>query len=136
MERRTVAHPERVHTRTTTIYYGDDGIMYINLLPGTEEQLADAQENVRVAVRLSGGRRVPLLVDMRTMKSQAREARDYYNEPEVLRVTSAIGLLVESRISSLIANFFISIAAREQTRPIRIFSQEAEAAGWLKGFLE
>jgi hypothetical protein len=127
---------EQVRTRTTTIRYDEDGILYITLLPSAEEKIADAQENVRVMKRLSGGRRIPLLVDMRTIKAQEREARDYYNSAEALRAISAMALLVESRISSLIANFFISITARESIRPIRIFTKETEAVTWLKGFLE
>ncbi|MBX0326120.1 hypothetical protein K2Z83_00230 [Oscillochloris sp. ZM17-4] len=126
---------EPVQTRTTTIRYGEDGILYITLLPGAQEILADAQENVRVMMRLSGERRTPLLIDIRTIKSQSREARDYYNSPEALRITAAMALLVGSRISSLIANFFISISAREGTCPMRIFTDEAEAQAWLKGFL-
>jgi hypothetical protein len=126
----------QVRTRTAVTRFGKDGIMRSSMLPGAEETLADAQENVREAVRLASGRQVPLLVEMRGMKSQEREARDYYNTPEVVQAHSAIALVVGSRVSSLIANFFISITARNSTRPVRMFTDEAEAEAWLKGFLE
>jgi hypothetical protein len=125
-----------VRTRTVVTHLGKDGIMRSTVFPGTIETLADAQENVRAVVRLSPGRPVPLLVDMRAIKSQEREARDYYNTPEAVGASSVIALVVESRVSSLIANFFISITSRDSARPVRMFTNVIEAETWLKGFLE
>jgi hypothetical protein len=73
---------------------------------------------------------------MRVVKSQSHDARAYYNSPEALQVSSAVALLVGSRVSTLIANFFLSINVKERTqRPIRLFTDEAEALIWLKGFV-
>jgi hypothetical protein len=127
---------EQIRTRTTTISLSDDGIIYIVFFAGAEERLADAQENVRLGIEMTKGRPAPLLVDMRTMKSQDRDVRDYYNTPEVRRMNTAIALLVGSRISSLIANFFISITSRDSSHPIHIFTEQDAALAWLRGFIK
>ena len=44
-------------------------IVRLTVLPGVEETLADAQENTRAALIVGAGRRLPLLVDIRRMKS-------------------------------------------------------------------
>jgi hypothetical protein len=128
--------PEPFRSRTAIVHMGEDGILRNVYLAGAEETLADAQEGMRIAQQLSGGRRTPLLVDMRVVKSQHRDARAYYNGPEAMAISSAVALLVGSRISTLIANFFIAVDVKQHDRrPIRLFTDEAEALAWLKGFV-
>jgi hypothetical protein len=110
-----------------------DGIIRSTVLPGTEETLADAQENIRTCALLGGGQRRPIVVDMRGVKAQAREARLYYSGPETAQVISAIALITGSRVSALIANFFITVS--KNTIPTKLFTDETEALLWLKGFL-
>jgi hypothetical protein len=123
-------------TRTADIHMGEDGVLHNTFLAGAEETLADAQEGMRIARQLAGGRRIPILVDMRVVKSQDHDARAYYNSPEVLELSSAVALLVGSRVSTLIANFFLSINVKDRgRRPVRLFTDEAEALAWLKEFV-
>lgn len=124
--------PHQIHTRTTTCYLGEDGIVRLITDPQAEETLADAQANVR-AVATIGKQRRPLLVDMRQLKSQSREARTYYGSTEVAKTTSAIALLIGSRVSTIIANFVISLT--KSNIPTKLFTDETEALAWLKGFL-
>ena len=120
-------------TRTCVYHLDADGIIRSIVAPGTEETLADAQENIRACAVLGRGQRRPVLVDMRRTKAQEREARMYYSGSETAQVVSAIALLSGSRVSTLIANFFITVT--KNTVPTKIFTDEAEAVAWLKGFL-
>lgn len=123
------AQPE-IRTRTAVVCLEGD-LIRVTIVPGAEETLADAQATTRAALGLSAGRILPLFVDMRQMRAQEREARQYYGSMEVMRSVCGVALLVESRLSMLIANFFISVS---KTRvPTRIFTSEAEAVEWLKG---
>ena len=73
-----VMAPE-ITTRTERIWLGEDGIVRVIMLPVARQTLADAEENVRVIGSLvPSGRRPPLLVDSRQLKSMTREARAYY----------------------------------------------------------
>lgn len=122
-----------VQTRTGMHRLGADGIIRITIHPHTEETLADAQESVRAGAVLGRGQRRPLLVDIRAMKAQEREARIYYSGPEAAQVASAMALLSGSRVSALIANFFITVT--KNSIPTKLFTDETEALMWLKGFL-
>lgn len=124
--------PNEIRTPTSVSWQEGD-ILRTTILPGVEQTLADAQETAKVVLALAAGRRPPLLVDLRRMKSQDRDARQYFGSPEVVQEARAIGLLVESRLSMLIANFFIAVT--KTSVPTKIFTEEAAALAWLKGFV-
>jgi hypothetical protein len=126
--------PNEVPTRTSVVQFDPRGFMRVTHLPGAEETLADAQQTVRVVLSLSAGRRMPLLVNMRGMKSQDRDARQYYGSPDVTHAATAVALLVESRVSMLIANFFINVT--KINVPTKIFTDEVEALTWLKAYIQ
>lgn len=123
-----------IHTRTASHWIDASGVGRSVYKQGAEESFADAIENIDARITLSKafGKAVPLLVDLRPIKSQTRDVRSYYGGPEAATASVACALLVESRISTLIGNFFLQV---QQTRlTTRIFSSETEAIAWLKGF--
>ncbi len=124
---------QEIQTRTSLVRVEPAGIVRVTMLPGVEETQADAQATMHAASTLLAGRRLPILVDMRNMKAQERQARQQYASPEAVEITQAVGLLVGSRVSQLIANFFITLT--KVVVPTKLFTDEAEAITWLKGFL-
>ncbi|HEX9439902.1 MAG TPA: hypothetical protein VF909_09480 [Roseiflexaceae bacterium] len=126
--------PEIV-TRTARHYLDELGIFHTINHPGVEQTLEAARENLQATVELSGGQRRPLLVDIRQIKSQTREARDYYTGPEGTRCFSAAAMLVDSPVSRLLGNFMIGFN-KSSSVPGKLFSSEAEAIEWLKTFLD
>jgi hypothetical protein len=54
-----------VTTATTRLWLDDEGILHVETLPLSDETLASAQDNLAALLRLGGGVRRPLLVDMR-----------------------------------------------------------------------
>lgn len=122
-----------IHIRTSVICLEDDGFLRQTYLSGAEETLADAHATIQASKTLSGSQRYPYLADMRGMKSQERAVRAYYASPEVDQAFSALALLTGSRVSNIIANFFLTISKRKS--PVKLFVDEAEAIRWLKGFV-
>ena len=126
--------PNQLRTRTLISRIDADGIMHITYLPGVEQTVADAEENFRLGTAMWGEGPWPILVDIRAVKFLSREVRQYNSRPEVTRRSKAVALLVESALSKIIANLFVTIT--KPTAPTRIFTDEAEARAWLKGFVE
>jgi hypothetical protein len=126
--------PEEIFTRTGRHHLDPRGFIHSVILPGAEQTLADAQENVRISIQIGGGKRRPLLVDLREIKSQTREARDYYGSEESGTCFSAAAVVVGSPVSRLLGNFFLGFN-KSAHAPLKLFTSEQEAVEWLKTFL-
>ena len=96
-----------------------------------ETSLEDARRSVADALAVTGGQKARMLIDLRGVKFQSKQARDYFAGPEGGQVTAAVALWVSSPVSRLIGNFLI----RRQTQavPTRLFTDEAAAITWLLG---
>jgi hypothetical protein len=99
---------------------------------GCQMELEDAQQNVAAIFALSGGKRSRVLVDMRGVRSQSREARQYFAGPEAEKATRAVALLIGSPVSRVLANFFLRLT--NQRIPTALFTSEDAAIGWLMRF--
>lgn len=72
---------------------------------------------------------MPVLVDLRAVRSQSAEARAYLAGPEATKVSAAVALLVASPLSRAIGNFYLGFNRPEV--PTRLFTDEIEAERWL-----
>ena len=125
---------ENVETVKSRLWLGDDGIVRIIWIPGAEVTLEDAQETMAAYLKLNMGKRRPLLVDTKTMKSLARGARQYYASEEAAKVASAVALIIGTPVSRVLGNFYLGVS--HPKLPTRLFSSEHDALEWLKGYLE
>jgi hypothetical protein len=119
-------------TRTERIWL-QDGIVRCVVLPTTSHTLADARENDDAVVSLAGGRRLPMLLDIRASRGLDREARQYYVRPEAAGQLTAVAMLIDSQIGRILGNFFMTV--NKPPFPLRLFTAEADALVWLKGQL-
>jgi hypothetical protein len=87
----------------------EDGIVCATALPGAVQTLADAQENARAEEQLAGGKRHALFIDMRQIRAQDREAREFYSKPENTTTQSAVAILIGSPISKVIGIFLSAL---------------------------
>jgi hypothetical protein len=120
--------------RCLTVWTEGDGIARMKLKPNMQVNLQDVQASVRAVSELCGGKRCPVLVDMRGLVSMDREARLYLAGEETAKVESAAALVIASPLSRAIGNFFLGL--NKPLIPTRLFTSEAEALAWLKGFLQ
>jgi len=122
-----------VEVRTHLIWLEDDGIVRVKVKPNIQIALEDAQAAIRAVSSVCGGKTRPALVDMRGLVAMEREARLYFAGEETAKVESAAALIIESPLSKAIGNFFMGL--NKPLIPTRLFTSEAEALAWLKGFV-
>ncbi len=120
--------------RCLTLWREDDGIVRMKVKPNMQVNLQDVQASVRAVSEVCGGKRCPILVDMRGLMSMDREARVFLAGEETAKVESAAALLISSPLTRAIGNFFMGL--NKPLIPTRLFTSEAEALVWLKGFLQ
>lgn len=120
--------------RVAKLWLGEDGIVRIIHVPGAEVTLEDAKETMAAYLRLNKGKRLPLFIDTKTMKSMSRETRKYYAGKEAAKVASAAAIIVGTPVSRVLGNFYLGLS--NPHLPSRLFSSEDEALEWLKGYIE
>ena len=96
---------------------------------GAEVTLEDAKANLEVTSQLTEGQQVPVLVDLRQVRSQTAEARLLFAGPEGRSVSSRVALLIGSPLSCVVGNFYLGF--NRPLTPTRLFTSEAEAEAWL-----
>jgi hypothetical protein len=125
---------EAITTRVSKVWLGEDGIARVIHVPGAEVTLEAAKETMAAYLKIYKGKRRPLFVDTKTMRSLAREARQFYAGEEAAKVANAVALIVATPVSRVLGNFYLGIS--KPHLPSRLFSSEEEALNWLKGYLE
>lgn len=123
--------PDARQTRTCLLWKSGS-IIVGQFLSGAEVTQPDAVENVGVTGQLTQGRRWPVLVDLRAVRSQSAEARAYLAGDEANRVSLAVALLIRSPLSRVVGNFYLGF--NRPAVPTRLFTSPGEAAAWLSTF--
>ncbi len=124
--------PDRVTTPIGEMWLDDRGLLWhrIEALVVTEQDAAAVRQAV---AEVTGGRRVPALVDMRRVAYADADARKLFAASADEAFELATALLVDSRSSSAMADLFLRFT--KPRRPVRIFTDESEAIQWAAGFL-
>ena len=120
---------DRGKTETCEFWIDPRGFIHCIMAPGCELDVENARVNVAAIAAIGRGARRRLLVDMRGMRSQTREAREYLTGPEAERAALAVALLVGSPVSRVLGNFFLRLGAHRV--PTALFGTEHEALAWL-----
>jgi hypothetical protein len=113
---------------------GTDGICRTVVKPFAEISLAHAIKNTENIILLSSGVLVPLLVDLRKIKSISKEARDHFSMRGRTNRVNAIAMLINSPASKVIGNFYILFS--KPTTPTKLFTDENQALAWLRQFIQ
>ncbi|MBV9791182.1 MAG: hypothetical protein JOZ51_23510 [Chloroflexi bacterium] len=121
-----------VVTRTSTVRMEAGRMIRITALPNVVQTLDDAKGDVQIFDQLSQGQPFTALLDIRQLKSQEREAREFYSQPGHTPGLVAIAILIGSPMSRVIGNFFMGFNKSEI--PARLFTSEDEALTWLAAF--
>ena len=101
------------------------GFVYARVDHGSEMTADDARENLALTREVMQGKPRPVLVDLRGIRSQTREARDVFSSQAVTGTLAAVALLVSSPVSTVVGNFFVRL--RAQPVPTRLFRDEQAA---------
>lgn len=114
-----------VRGRQFVLRHLDDHLHY-TWVDGATACLVDAEESLAAVEALAGSRRLPLLVDMRGLKTLDRAARSRFSETDAI---TRLAFVVESPLSRVLANFFLAVS--RPSWPTRMFTSEDEAVAWL-----
>ena len=125
---------EEIVTRVSKVWVGEDGIARIIHVPGAELTLEDAKETMAAYLKVNKGKRLPLFVDTKEMKSMTRECRHYYASEESAKHASAVAIIVGTPVSRVLGNFYLGLSNPHLTS--QLFTSEQEALEWLKEFLK
>jgi hypothetical protein len=119
-------------TRTARIGLNEEGVLIVRINDGAYQSLADAKENLAVAVSETRGHRRPLLVDIRTARPLDADARHHYSGQTLVERFSALAMLIAgSPLGRMMGNVYLRVA--QPGIPTQLFSDEAQAMEWLKG---
>jgi hypothetical protein len=119
-----------IEINTFFTWMGEDGICRTVTKPMAEIDLEDAIENTIVVTGLYAGKKFPLLVDSRNIKSMTREARQHFSTNGRETKLTSFAILVKSPLSKVIGNFFMGL--NKPQVPARLFDNESDAIDWLK----
>ncbi len=103
------------------------GVAHNDWLAGAICDLDGARRVTSITAGFGRGA-VPVLVDMRYLSKVDRQAREHFSSPEAQ--ATAVALLVASAVSKVVANFIIGL--QRMPVPVRMFTDESTAIGWLK----
>ena len=121
-------------TTTARINLNAQGLLIVRINDGAHQTLDDARENLAAAVSETGGKRRPLLIDIRTAKPLDADARHHYSGQTLVERFSALALLVEaSPFGRMMGNVYLRVA--RPGIPTQLFSDETQATRWLNGHL-
>jgi hypothetical protein len=110
--------------------FGADGIATIRWSAGVTITEDLARETIAQQVLLTSGKCVPVLADIRQLRSMTREARRFYGN--ATEMFSALALLAGSPATRVTANFFIGL--NQPTVPTQMFTDEETALTWLRRY--
>jgi signal transduction histidine kinase len=119
-------------TKTAQIGLSDAGVLIVRIKEGALLSLADASENLTVAIAVSGGQRRPLLVDIRGAQPLDADVLHLYSGHVLVERFLALAVLVEaSPLGRMIGNLYIRFA--RPGIPTQLFLDEEVALEWLIG---
>lgn len=122
-----------VETRTALIHLTDYGIVIARIKKDVLQTLDDATQNLTGAIQETGGRRRPLLIDIRQAIPLEDDVRRHYSGPLVAENFTALGLVVDDGpFGRMMGNLYFRVADLEIAT--RLFPTEGEAIAWLLEF--
>ena len=114
------------------LWQDEFGIVHISYVPNADVLMADAVRNIEIIAELAQGRKVPVLTDIRNMKTVGRDVRQYSTGPEAQAVVAAVGAIVASPVSRMLGTIWLKID--KPPFPTRLFTSESQALAWLRQF--
>ena len=121
-------------TTTALVDLGSDGVLTVRIRTGAHQSLADAEQNLGAALDERGGRRRPLLIDIREARPLDAEVRHYYSGQALVDGFVALALLVNaSPLGMMMGNVYFRVA--RPGIPTQLFTEPTKAHEWLASHL-
>jgi hypothetical protein len=109
-------------------FWVDNGVLYFIYKNNVKINLEAAKQIVSDRIKMQKGVSYPVFCDMRGIKETDKAARDYLAK-EGSTLVKAVGVLIESPVTRIMANFYMSI--NQPTTPTRMFTDKSQALEYL-----
>ncbi len=109
-----------------------EGIIRTEAKAGVDIVLGYAIENSLIVNELCRGRKHPLLIDLKNLKSITPQARAYFSARDRETDINAFGFIIHSTFQRMVGNIFIQF--NNPPLPTRLFTSEAAALAWLRTY--
>lgn len=109
-----------------------DGFLFMECVKGVDHNIEDAIECVKTGLEMTNDKQVPGVVDARNLKSQSKEAQDYYAGPENLKLVKCLALIVGNPFTKMFGNIFLKL--KKPSYAFKMFTSMDEATEWAKEF--
>jgi hypothetical protein len=116
------------------IYELTDGVLYATFKPGIIVDLSGARLILSDRLKFVHKQDLPILIDVRGLKSITKEARDFLSSEDGQRGVKASAMLIEGYLSSTIANFFLKVNVKKNKFPVKTFTDRTRALTWLQQY--
>jgi len=116
-----------------TTWRTHEGYIRTAAKPGVDIVLNFAIENSLIVNELCRGRKRPLLIDLKNLKSITPQARSYFSARDRESDISAFAFLIHSNFQRMVGNIFIQF--NRPRLPTKLFNQEERAIEWLSPYL-
>ncbi len=105
-----------------------DGVIEVRIREGATVGVPEIDEILTAQVSLTSGPAV-VMVDARGVRSMTRAAQERTASTAAERDTRAVAVLIDSPVSRLLGNFFLTLA--RPVYPTRLFGDADKARSWL-----
>jgi hypothetical protein len=123
---------EVIEFPTSTIWFDEDGVLYSVSKKTPPVSVEESKKTLEEFVRLTGGKKVCMIIDMTNASPTDKESREF--GAEVLPpLTKAIGMVSRSPMGRMIANLFFGL--KPPPYPVKMFANEKDAKEWIKQYL-
>ena len=122
---------DKIITSNAELWIEDDIYILVHKVSKTTT-VEMARDMLRIHRELSGGKKLPLYIDMTNQKGATPDAREFGSSEEVIQTYAAIGILVGSVFNRILGSLFMKI--NKPPYPVKMFTKKEEAMEWLQKF--
>ena len=107
----------------------NNDIIYVTFEQGIYVTLEDSKEIIEARNILRPNRKQLIIWDLTSDPVPDKDSKKIAFEPEVVSITKASAFIINSKISQIVGNFFISLNPGKY--PTKLFTDKKEAEDWL-----
>ncbi len=115
------------------IAFRADGLLELHTSDEHVYEIEDVKENVEAFGKLTGNKKVPVMIIGGSFTSLSKEAREYMASEESLKYSLCEAFILTSLPQKLLINFYIKV--NKPLVPTMVFSNNDKAVNWLRSFL-
>ena len=125
-------HVKLIEGEIADYWLDEDGILY-SYSKSPERTVKNISENIELVKKITGNKKVPLLIYLRDSPVPDKETRKFSTE-QLPNVYTAMAMVSKPGLSKLIMN--ILFALKPPPIPMKSFTDDREAKEWLNQFLQ